>query len=86
MNSPYIFNINKQTLSKFAKDFEDDPRLSELFRILRERDTSENFANAESKEHIKAESLDNLSLKSMPICMRHLHESLKSNHHLKVNN
>lgn len=71
------------TLSKFSKEFEDDPRMSELFRILRERDTSENFSNTESKEHITAESLDGLSLKSMPICMRHLHESLKSQHHLK---
>ncbi len=70
-------------LSKFAKDFEDDPRLAELFRIVRERDTSENFANAESKEHITAESLDALSLRSMPVCMRHLHESLKAYHHLK---
>lgn len=70
-------------LSKFSKEFEDDPRMSELFRILRERDTSDNFANTESKEHITAESLDSLSLKSMPICMRHLHESLKSYHHLK---
>lgn len=24
-----------------------------------------------------------LSLKSFPLCMRHLHESLKQNHHLK---
>jgi len=71
------------TLSKFAKEFEDDPRMSELFRILRERDTSDNFANSEAKDHLTSDSLDPLSLKSMPICMRHLHESLKIHHHLR---
>ena len=46
------------TLGKFAKEFEDDPRMSELFRILRERDTAENFAHTEAKDCITAESLD----------------------------
>lgn len=48
----------KKTLSKFAKEFEDDPRMSELFRILRERDTSDNFANSEAKDHLTSDSLD----------------------------
>jgi hypothetical protein len=42
------------------KEIEEDSRISELFRILRERDISENYADTESREHITAESLDSV--------------------------
>lgn len=73
---------NLSTLSRHIREIEDDERLSELFRILRERDISNSYADA-PKDTINADSLDYLSAKSFPMCMRHLHESLKQYHHLK---
>lgn len=70
-------------LSRHIKDIEQDERIAELLRILRERDIGENFADTQSKEHLTADMMDSLSTKAFPLCMRHLHESLKQNHHLR---
>lgn len=91
-----------KTLSRFIKEIEEDQRISELLKILRERDISENYADTATRDHLTAESLDSvnkqiqryifkikiyfltkLSVKSFPICMRNLHEALKTNHHLR---
>jgi len=46
-------------MSRHIKEIEDDERLSELFRILRERDTSNNYADV-PKDSITADSLDSV--------------------------
>ena len=96
----------KQTLSRYVKEVEEDQRVSDLLKILRERDVAENYGDTQTRDHLTAESLDSvnnqffsfffklawfiilflflkLSLKSFPLCMRHLHDSLKQYHHLR---
>jgi len=57
-------------MSRHIKEIEDDERLSELFRILRERDTSNNYADV-PKDSITADSLDSVIffLKSIFSCL-----------------
>jgi DNA primase large subunit len=40
-------------------------------------------ADKDNFEEIKAEMVDDMSRKHFPMCMRHLHESLRRDHHLK---
>jgi hypothetical protein len=37
---------------------EDDQRISDLLKILRERDVAENYGDAQTRDHLTAESLD----------------------------
>ncbi|CAF0760455.1 unnamed protein product [Brachionus calyciflorus] len=71
------------TLSRHIKEIEEDQRISDLLKILRERDIGENYSDTTARDHLTAESLDSHSIKSFPMCMRNLHEALKSNHHLR---
>ena len=48
-------------LSRYVKEIEEDERISDLLRILRERDVGDNFSEIQSKEHITMESLDAVS-------------------------
>ena len=70
-------------LARHIKEIEEDQRIADLLRVLRERDVGDNYADSQTREHLTAESLDNLSMKSYPICMRNLHEAIKANHHLR---
>lgn len=70
-------------LSKHIREIEEDQRISDLLKLLRERDIGENYANTQTRDHLTAESIDSLAVKSFPICMRNLHEALKQNHHLR---
>ena len=56
----FFFFILK-ILSRYIKEIEDDERLSELFRILRERDISNSYADV-PKDSIVAENLDPVKL------------------------
>ena len=49
-------------LSRHLKEVEEDQRIADLFKILRERDVAENYADAQSKENLTMESLDGVSL------------------------
>lgn len=44
-------------MSRYIKEIEDDERLSELFRILRERDISNSYTDT-PKDALTADSLD----------------------------
>lgn len=45
-------------MSRFIKEIEEDERIADLLKILRERDIGENYADTQSRENLTAESLD----------------------------
>ena len=49
-------------LSRHLKEVEEDQRIADLFKILRERDVAENYADAQSKENLTMESLEGVTL------------------------
>ena len=57
----------QKTLGRHIKEIEDDERLSELFRILRERDISNNYADV-PKDSITADSLDAVKIYLYYLC------------------
>ncbi|CAH3839921.1 unnamed protein product [Pieris brassicae] len=62
-------------------EVEQDERLVSLLKGLHQSYTGNDYSD--SKSVIPIESLDTLSIKSFPLCMRQLHEFLRSTHHLK---
>lgn len=62
-------------------EIEQDERIVGLIKGLHQSYTGNDYMNAKIK--IPIESLDSLSIKSFPLCMRQLHENLRSAHHLK---
>lgn len=62
-------------------EIEQDERLVSLLKGLHQSYSGNDYTN--SKAAIPIESLDSLSVKSFPLCMRQLHEQLRSVHHLK---
>ena len=42
------------------KEIEEDQRISDLLKILRERDVADNYADAKSREHITVDNLDSV--------------------------
>lgn len=67
--------------SKRLPELEIDQRLVLLLKGLHNSYSGNDYST--SKSLVPIESLDSLSIKAFPLCMRHLHESLRSNHHLK---
>ena len=51
----------KQTLSRYVKEVEEDQRVSDLLKILRERDVAENYGDTQTRDHLTAESLDSVN-------------------------
>lgn len=45
-------------MTRYVKEIEDDQRISDLLKILRERDVADNYADTKSKDNITAENLD----------------------------
>lgn len=75
----------KQSLavaSRWLPEVEHDERLVSLLKGLHHSYTGNDYTNG-SKAVVPIESLDSLSLKSFPLCMRQLHEHLRSAHHMK---
>lgn len=62
-------------------EIEQDERLVSLLKGLHQSYTGVDYNNA--KVAIPIESIDSLSVKSFPLCMRQLHEQLRLAHHLK---
>ncbi|XP_053608667.1 DNA primase large subunit-like isoform X2 [Plodia interpunctella] len=62
-------------------EIEQDERLVGLLKGLHQTYTGNDYSN--TKSTIPIESLDSLSVKSFPMCMRQLHEQLRLAHHLK---
>lgn len=62
-------------------EIEQDERLISLLKGLHQSYTGNDYSD--SKSVINIENLDSLSAKYFPLCMRQLHEFLRSTHHLK---
>jgi hypothetical protein len=43
-----------------VKEIEEDQRISDLLKILRERDVADNYADAKSRDNITADNLDSV--------------------------
>lgn len=74
----------KQSLaiaSHHLGEIEQDERIVYLLKGLHQSYTGNDYIDP--KTVISIESLDSLSVKSFPLCMRQLHEYLRSTHHLK---
>lgn len=63
-------------------DLDNDERLVELLKTLHTSYTGKDYI-VSTKGSVPIESIDQLSKKSFPLCMRLCHESLRSKHHLK---
>ncbi|XP_057665777.1 DNA primase large subunit-like [Diorhabda carinulata] len=61
----------------------DDDRLNSLLCNLHNVYTGKTHVVEDSKDGINPANLDNYSQQHFPLCMRHLYNTLKSNHHLK---
>lgn len=62
-------------------EIEQDERLVNLLKGLHQSYSGNDYTN--NKAALPIECLDSLSVKSFPLCMRQLHEQLRSAHHLK---
>ncbi|KAL4715213.1 hypothetical protein ACJJTC_012260 [Scirpophaga incertulas] len=62
-------------------EVEQDERLVCLLKGLHQSYSGNDYSN--TKAMVPIESLDSLSIKSFPLCMRQLHEQLRLSHHLK---
>lgn len=62
-------------------EIEQDERLVTLLRGLHQSYSGNDYSSA--KAVVPIESIDSLSTKSFPLCMRQLHEQLRLAHHLK---
>lgn len=74
----------KQTLAVACHhlgEIEQDERLVSLLKGLHQSYAGNDFAN--TKAMVPIETIDTLSVKSFPLCMRQLNEHLRSAHHLK---
>ncbi len=49
-------------MSRYIKEIEEDERVSELLKILRERDVAESYADSKTRDHLTAENLDQVSI------------------------
>jgi DNA primase large subunit len=76
--------IEKGLLShlKFLPEFENDERIVGIIKGLHTSYVGKDYTVNKDAD-IPIESLDQLSLKSYPICMRMCHESLRKTHHMK---
>ena len=45
-------------LARHIKEIEEDQRIADLLRVLRERDVGDNYADSQTREHLTAESLE----------------------------
>lgn len=45
-------------LGRHIREIEEDQRIADLLKILRERDIGENYSNTQSRDNLTAESLD----------------------------
>ncbi|XP_028676335.1 DNA primase large subunit [Erpetoichthys calabaricus] len=60
-----------------------DERLQPLLNHLSHAYVGQDYSIQKNIGKISLEQIDNLSLKSFPLCMRNLHKALRENHHLR---
>lgn len=68
--------------AQLLPDLDNDERLVDLVKNLHTSYTGKDFV-VTANGTIPIESIDQLSKKSFPMCMRQCHEALRSKHHLK---
>ena len=68
--------------AKALSDLDNDERLAGLLKQLHTSYTGKDYVVG-AKGSVPIESLDQLSKKSFPLCMRQCHETLRTKHHLK---
>lgn len=71
-----------EAANRILPEIETDERIFPLVKQLHTSYTGKDFA-VSSADHVPIESLDQLSKKSFPLCMRICHETLRIKHHLK---
>ncbi|XP_055616222.1 DNA primase large subunit [Toxorhynchites rutilus septentrionalis] len=67
---------------KLLPELENDERFSSLLKGLHTSYTGKDYTIAKAGA-VPVESLDQLSKKSYPLCMRYCHDTLRAKHHLK---
>jgi DNA primase large subunit len=67
---------------KLLPEFENDDRIVNIIKGLHNSYAGKDYTINKDVD-IPIESLDQLSLKSYPICMRNCHEAIRSSHHIK---
>ncbi|XP_050303778.1 DNA primase large subunit [Anthonomus grandis grandis] len=63
----------------------DDDRLGDLLCNLHLSYTGKSYTLGANKEGVNPADLDHYARTHYPLCMKHLHEALRANHHLKHN-
>ncbi|KAK9890848.1 hypothetical protein WA026_012194 [Henosepilachna vigintioctopunctata] len=61
----------------------DDDRINTFLLNLYNSYTGKDYSTPNSEKEIDIRNLDNYSKKHFPLCMKHLHETLRASHHLK---
>lgn len=74
-------NAGLESCQRILPEIENDDRLCRLLRALHKSYTGKDYTVAAN--HVTPESLDQLSKKSFPLCMRMAHEHLRTHHHHK---
>ena len=75
-----------QTTCRSLPQVEDDDRLMRHLQDFDKRYTGNDYNNQKKSGpgiEITSNMIDGLSTKSFPLCMRQMHDSLRTNHHLK---
>lgn len=83
-----IFYFFQQTAYRALPELDNDERLASLLYDFDKRYTGKDYSSRKQMEdsiHITPDMIDSLANKSFPPCMRHLHDTLQSTHHLKYN-
>lgn len=73
-----------ESASETIPRLEADDRLAHFLKNLNTSYTGKDYS-LNSKQLVPIECIDQLSIKSFPLCMRQCHESLRTHHHLKHN-
>lgn len=68
--------------TKLLQGIQNDERISSVLSSLHTSYTGKDYTFAKNSD-VPIESLDTLSTKSFPICMKTVHEDLRAKHHLK---
>lgn len=73
---------NLQAHLKLLPEFENDERIVDIIKGLHNSYSGKDYTVSKDTD-VPIESLDQLSLKSYPLCMRVCHDYLRTNHHIK---
>ncbi|EEB18588.1 DNA primase large subunit, putative [Pediculus humanus corporis] len=72
-----------EDICKNLSIYESDQRVSAIVRGLHNCYTGKDYCKNTEKTEIAIENLDALSMKSYPLCMKAMHDTFKTTHHLR---